>query len=261
MSPSPAVPTAAVAPGGAAGTPATRIRAQARHEVRTLLSNGEQLLVAVLLPAMALLGLALASSPGLGTGRRIDVATPGVLALAVISTAFTGQAIATGFDRRYGVLRLLGVTPLGRSGLLAARVVAVLVVEVVQVVVLGGLGLVLGWNPRASGIPLALAIGILATATFVSLALLLAGTVRAEGVLAIANLLWVVMLGLGVVLPSHRLPHVLEVVARCTPGGALGDSLRAALQHATVDWAGLGVLVVWLLVGAAAAVRWFRWSD
>lgn len=246
---------------GAAAPPAVRIRAQAGHEVRTLLANGEQLLVAIVLPAMALLGLALAHSPSLGTGRRVDVATPGVLALAVISTAFTGQAIATGFDRRYGVLRLLGVTPLGRSGLLVSRVVAVLVVEALQVLVLGGLGLALGWEPRATGIPVALLAGVLGTATFVSLALLLAGTLRAEGVLAVANLLWVVMLGLGVVLPTERLPHVLAAIARLTPGGALGDTLRAALEHASPHWAGLGVLVGWLVLGSAGAVLWFRWSD
>jgi ABC-2 type transport system permease protein len=245
----------------AAAPRATRVRAQATQEVRTLLGNGEQLLVAIVLPVMALVGLVVAHSPSLGAGRRIDVATPGVLALAVISTAFTGQAIATGFDRRYGVLRLLGVTPLGRSGLLAARVLAVLAVEVLQVVVLGGLGLALGWEPRPTGIPIALVAGVLGTATFVSLALLVAGTLRAEGVLAVANLLWVLMLGLGVVLPTARLPHALEVLARLTPGGALGDSLRAALQHATVLWSGLGVLVIWLALGVAGATRWFRWSD
>src|SRR5476649_166748 len=85
----------------------TRVLAQARFETGTLLRNGEQLLVAVVLPAMALVGLALSHSPSLGPGRRIDLAVPGVLALAVISTAFTGQAISTAFDRRYGVLRLL----------------------------------------------------------------------------------------------------------------------------------------------------------
>lgn len=247
--------------GGTAAPSLARIRAQTGHELRTLLGNGEQLLVALILPTMALLGLALAHSPSLGAGRRIDVATPGVLTLAVISTAFTGQAIATGFDRRYGVLRLLGVTPLGRSGLLVSRVVAVLVVEALQVVVLGGLGLALGWAPRVAGLPVALAAGVLGTATFVSLALLLAGTLRAEGVLAVANLLWVLMLGLGVVLPTDQLPRALGTVARLTPGGALGDVLRAALQHATLDGPGVGILCAWLLLGAAGALRWFRWSE
>ncbi|MBD3784124.1 MAG: ABC transporter permease, partial [Micrococcales bacterium] len=165
-----------------------RVLAQARFETRTLLANGEQLLVSVVLPALALLGLALASAPDLGPGRRVDLATAGALALAVVSTAFTGQAIATGFDRRSGVLRLLGTTPLGRDGLLLGKGLAVLSVLGVQVVVLGGLGLALGWRPPAGGLLPGLFTLLLGTAAFVSLALLLAGTVRAEAVLALANL-------------------------------------------------------------------------
>ncbi len=46
----------------------------------------------------------------------VDVFTPGVLALAVMSTAFTSLAIATGFERRYGVIKRLGASPLPRSG-------------------------------------------------------------------------------------------------------------------------------------------------
>src|SRR5699024_5012919 len=122
------------------------------------------------------------------------------LALAVLSTAFTGQAIATGFDRRYGVLRLLGVTPLGRSGLLAAKAIAVLGVELLQVIVLGAIGLALGWEPAWVGILPALLVGLLGTWAFVALALLLAGTIRAEGVLALANLIWILLLGIGGIL-------------------------------------------------------------
>ncbi len=238
-----------------------RVLAQASFETRILLANGEQLLVALVLPALALLALALADSPDLGPGRRVDVATPGVLALAVVSTAFTGQAIATGFDRRSGMLRLLGTTPLGRGGLLAGRLLAVLVVEAVQVVVLGALGLVLGWRPVAGGLPLTVVWLLVGTATFVALALLLAGTLRAEGVLAVANLLWVLMLGLGVVLPVERLPGALQTLARITPGGALGELVRASAQGLATPWWGLGVLLAWLVLGVAGALRWFRWSD
>ena len=100
-----------------------RIRRQASFEARTMLRNGEQLLVAFILPAMAMVGLKFVSVPDLGL-RRIDVIVPGVLALAVVSTAFTSQAIATAFDRRNGVLRLLGTTPLGRDGLLGGKALA-----------------------------------------------------------------------------------------------------------------------------------------
>ena len=94
---------------------AARVRAQATFDTLTFLRNGEQTLVSIVLPALALVGGVLAPWPDLGPGRRVDVVVPGVLALAVLSSAFTGQAIQTGFDRRYGVLRLLGASPLGKA--------------------------------------------------------------------------------------------------------------------------------------------------
>ena len=239
-----------------------RVLAQARFEATTLLRNGEQLLVALVLPAAVLVGLVQAESVPLGTGRRIDLAVPGVLALCVISSAFTGQAISTGFDRRYGVLRLLGVTPLGRTGLLLGKALAVLAVVALQVVVIGTLALALGWEPTLAGIPAALVSTLLGTWAFTALALLLGGTVRAEGVLALANLVWVALLGLGgVVVSGTELPRALAPVVELLPSGALGDSLRAALvsgQARVGDWV---VMVVWALGATLLARRFFRWSD
>ena len=143
---------AALAPDAARRRP-PRVLAQARFDARIILRNGEQVLLTLVLPALALVGLTLASVPTWAPGRRVDVVVPGVLALAVLSTAFTGQAIGTAFDRRYGVLRLLGTTPLGRGGLLAGRVLAVLAIEAVQIAVLGALGIALGWRPHAAGSP------------------------------------------------------------------------------------------------------------
>ncbi|HYQ32879.1 MAG TPA: ABC transporter permease, partial [Lapillicoccus sp.] len=130
-----------------------RVLGQARFEAGTLLRNGEQLLVSLVLPLGALVGLAFTSVPSLGEGRRIDVATPGVLALCVVSAAFTSQAISTGFDRRASVLRLLGTTPLGRGGLRGGKSLATLGVEVLQWCVVGGVGLALGWRPVVAGLP------------------------------------------------------------------------------------------------------------
>lgn len=248
------------APDPAAAPALSRVLAQARFDMRAMLSNGEQLLLLLVLPALVLAVLAFTHSPDLGPGRRIDVATPGVLALALMSTAFTGQAISTGFDRRYGVLRLLATTPLGRSGLLVGRVLAVLAVLVAQTVVLGGLGLALGWRPHVAGLAIG-ALGVVAgTGCFVALGLLLAGTLRAEAVLAAANLVWVLLLtGGGVVLPPHKLGPLAEV-ARLLPSGALGDYLRQACRSGHVDWRALAVLVCWGVLAAAAAARWFRWD-
>ncbi|MGV1007345.1 MAG: ABC transporter permease [Dermatophilaceae bacterium] len=240
----------------------SRIRAQSRFELVTLLANGEQLLVSLVLPVMALLGLAYSTVPSLGEGPRIDLAVPGVLGLCVISAAFTSQAIATGFDRRYAVLRLLGTTPLGREGLLAAKASATLGVEVVQLVVIGAVGWALGWRPVPVGLVYAVPIVLSGTWAFVALALLLAGTVRAEGVLALANLLWVLMLVIGgVVVPRTELPPGLAAVVAWLPSAALGDALRAALAHGQFAAGAFGILLAWAVAGTALAARFFRWSD
>lgn len=248
------------APGTAA--PARqRVAAQARFEAEALLRNGEQLLVAVLLPVMALVGLAVTTVPDLGPGRRIDVAVPGVLALCVLSTAFTGQAIATGFDRRYGVLRLLGSTPLGRRGLIASKALAVLAVQVLQLAVVGAIGLGLGWRPHWSGLPAAAVTAALGTWALVACALLLGGTLRPEGVLAVANLVWVALVAVGgVLVPPAELPGQLGSIAAALPSGALGDGLRSALTGggpAPGSWA---VLTAWGVAATALASRLFRWG-
>jgi ABC-2 type transport system permease protein len=247
-------------PDPGAAPAARRVLAQARFDVTAMLRNGEQLLLTLVLPMLVLVGLARTSAIDLGAGRQVDLAAPGVLALAVMSTAFTGQAIATGFDRRAGLLRLLGVTPLGRSGLLAGRVVAVLAVEALQVVVLGGVALGLGWRPRGAGLLPAVVTLLLGTAAFVALGLLLAGTLRAEAVLAAANLVWVLLLaGGGVVVPAEKL-GALSGVATALPSGALGEAMRASLaggQWPVSEWL---VLAAWLAAASAATSRWFRWT-
>jgi len=237
-----------------------RVLSRAGFETRTLLANGEQLLVSVLLPSLALVGLALGSVPDLGPGPRADLATAGALALAVVSTAFTGQAISTGFDRRAGVLRLLGTTPLGRGGLLAAKGVAVLSVLAVQVVMLGALGMALGARPVPGGILPTLVSLLLGSVAFVALALLLAGTLRAEAVLAVANLAWVLLLGLGVLAPTEQLPGALATVAALLPSGALGDAVRLSFVDGGWPWSQWAVLVAWAVVGGLLTRRFFRWG-
>lgn len=250
-----------LAPAPGAAPAGQRVLAQARGEIAVLLRNGEQLLVAVVLPALVLVGLAGAHSPDLGPARRVDVVTPGVLALALISSAFTGQAIQTGFDRRYGVLRLLGSTPLGRTGLLAAKAVATAVVVALQVVVLGGLGLALGWQPHLLGLLPAVLLLAVGAGAFVALGLLLAGLLRAEAVLAVANLVWVLMLaGSAVVVPASVMPAPLEHLARYLPSGALGEGLRTAFQHGRLAVVPLVVLLGWLVATTALVRRTFRWS-
>jgi ABC-2 type transport system permease protein len=250
------------APGAAPLT--QQVRAQAAMELRLLLRNGEQLLLAVVIPVLVLIGGVVgADRVGLDLSYpAVDELTPGVLALAILSTSFTSVAIATGFERRYGVLKRLGATPLPRSGLLAAKVLALMAVELLQVVVLATVGLACGWSPSPGLLGLvgfALAV-VLGTAAFVSLGLLLAGTLRAEATLAAANLVYLLLLAGGaVVLPSSSYGGYGEV-ARWLPSGALGDAVRRAFLDGAVDWAALACLLGWAAVGSLLTARSFKWE-
>ena len=247
-----------VAPGAAPWW--RRVLAHAGFETRAVLRNGEQLLLTLVLPVLLLVGLTRTDLVDLGADDRITVAAPGALALAVLSTAFTSQAIATGFDRRWGVLRLLGTTPLGPDGLLAGKALAVLVVEALQVALLGGIAVGLGWQP--TGLLAAALVLVLATAAFVALALVVAGTMRTEAVLAVANLLWVVLaFGGGALLPLDLLPDGVAAVAAWLPSGALGDGLRTALSGGGLAIGPVLALLAWAAAGTALAARLFRWSE
>lgn len=256
-----------IAPVAATGTPAPaaapwhrRVLAHAGFETRAVLRNGEQLLLTVVLPVLLLVGVTRTDVIALGTDERIAVAAPGALALAVLSTAFTSQAIATGFDRRWGVLRLLATTPLGPDGLLAGKALAVLAVEVLQVALLGGVAAALGWRP--TGFAAAALVLVLGTAAFVALALVVAGTLRTEAVLAVANLVWVLLAaGGGVLLPLDLLPDGVAAVVVWLPSGALGEGLRTALAGGGLAAGPALALLAWTGVGGALAARFFRWSE
>ncbi len=250
-------------PAPGAAPLARMVRAQSGLELRTLARNGEQLVLTLIIPVLLLVAFGLGDLVSV-PGSRIGFIVPGILALAVMSTAFTSQAIATGFERRYGVLKRLGATPLSRRGLIAAKTVTVLVVEVAQVVIVLAVGAAINWRPTASlaavvSVPLLLLAG---TAAFSGLALLMAGTLRAEATLAGANLLYLIMLGLGAVLfPLTKFPAGARPVLRLLPADALADGLRSVLDYSSgVPGSDLLVLCVWAAAAIALAVRTFRWE-
>ncbi|MER5788742.1 ABC transporter permease [Streptomyces sp. NPDC001980] len=244
---------------GAAPLP-RMIAAQAALETRMLLRNGEQLLLTVVIPTLLLVLFSSVDIVDTGSGSSVDFLTPGVLALAVMSTAFTGQAIATGFERRYGVLKRLASSPLPRWALMTAKTASVLVTEVLQVILLTAIAFALGWSPH--GNPLAvLLLLVLGTAAFSGLGLLMAGTLKAEATLAAANLVFLLLLvGGGVIVPLDKFggaQHALGLL----PISALSDGLRDVLQHgAGMPWGDLGILAVWAVVALGAAGRFFRWE-
>lgn len=239
-----------------------RILAHAELEARILLTNGEQLMVAVILPVMVLIGLRLLPVGRIEGAEPIDTALAAALATAVMSTSFTSQAIQTGFDRRNGVLRWVASTPLGRDGYLAGKILATLAVQVVQVLVLGLLALVLGWRPGLLELLAVIPVWLLGTIAFGSLGLLVAGLLRTEAVLAVSNLVFVVLVAAGgVAIPSSAYPRLLQGLVDLLPSGALGELMRACLAGGPFAIGSLLVLLAWAVLGSLAVIRWFRWTD
>lgn len=238
--------------------------AQSRAEVGLTLRRGESVLLALGIPVLLLVFFSLVDvlpRPA-GVHHTVDFLAPGILALAVMSTAMVSLGIATGFERSYGVLKRLGTTPLSRRTLLAAKTVAILAVEVVQVLVLVPVAVALGWRPSGNGLA-AVAAVLVATVAFAGLGLLMAGALRAEVTLAAANGLYLVLLLLGdMIVPLTKLPGALQAVAEALPAAALADALGHAFGlggsmsalHAAV------VLVVWAVAAPLAAAVTFRWE-
>ena len=237
-----------------------KVVAQTGVELALTLRRGESVLLSLGIPVLLLVFFSFVEVLPTGTDGPIDFLAPGVLALAVMSTAMVGLGIATGFERQYGVLKRLGSTPLGRPALLSAKTLAILAVEVLQVAVLVAVSLALGWRPSGSIAAISLAM-LLATVAFAGLGLLMAGRLRGEAVLAAANGLYLVLLLLGgMVIPVGELPGALRTVARALPAAALSDVLHAASTAAAVPGRAWVVLAAWAVAAPLAAAATFRWE-
>ncbi len=234
--------------------------AQSREEIRMTLEQGERLLLTFVIPILGLILFSETPIVSTGTSSRVEFFAPSALALAVMSTAMVNLAVATGFERSWGVLKRLGTTPLTPGALLAAKAVAVIVVELVQTIVLLGIALGLGWRPHA-GAGVAVGAALLATVAFAGLGFLMAGTLRAEATLAVANGLYVVFLGIsGMMFPLSRLGGFADV-ARLLPPTALADALHPALgSGAGVPAEAWIVLAAWAVVAPALAAWRFRFA-
>ena len=238
--------------------------AQTKAEVGMTLRRGETLLLTVGIPVLFLLFFSPVHGVSTPGQKGVDFFVPGILALAVMSTAMVSLGIATGFERGYGVLKRLGSTPLGRPRLLGAKIATILVVELVQAAVLIPVGYALGWNPGgdASCVLGAIGVVVLATIAFGGIGLFMAGVLKAEVNLAAANGLYLVLLLLGgMVVPIGKLPAGVRDVAKVLPADALSAALHAGLGSGamvpTLSWV---VLAVWAVAAPLAAGLSFRWE-
>ncbi|GAA4859150.1 ABC transporter permease [Actinomycetospora straminea] len=229
-------------------------------ETKLALRQGEQVLLTLVIPLALLIGLTLLRVVPLPEPRPTS-ALGTVLALAIMSTAFTSQAISLGFDRRYGVLRRLAATAVPRWLIVLGRLGGMAAVVFVQVVVLAAVAVALGWRPGAGSPGWVVLLVVLGTAAFGAVGVLLGGSLRAELVLAVANIVWFVLLFAGgVLVPAAALPGPLATVVQLLPSGALAEGLRTALVGGTPSTAHVVVLLAWTVVAGGIAVRTVRWS-
>jgi ABC-2 type transport system permease protein len=251
----------AARPSGVPAPAPRAILALTLWELRLALRRGENLLVTIVVPAVVLLFFT--SVPVLTVpGRAVDFLLPGSIALAVIATCLVSLGISTAYERAFGVLKRLGGAPLPGGGLVAARVLALLVIETAQIAVLFGLALLLGWAPAASADARVVAAAVvLGSLAFAGIGLLMAGHLRAEATLAIANGLFLAFLLLGgVIVPLSHFPEPLAAVASMLPATVLADALRVGLGQAGDAFGSLATLLAWAVGAIGLAVATFRWD-
>lgn len=243
-----------LSPTGTAAPRAQQVLAHARTEATLILRNGEQALLALVIPVAILFA-------GRFLGDRLDLpmatTAPSVLALAIWSSCFTSLAIATGFERRYNVLERLSATPLGRTGILLGKALGIAAFTTGQVVVLAVVALLLGWRPGldVAHLFIALVCAVLGMVASAGLALALAGSARPEVTLAVANLIYLVGMGAGIMLPVDRYPGWLQPVVQALPTGALGEGLRSGTPLSVL------VLALWCAAGLLLARKVFSWTS
>src|SRR5690242_7268307 len=235
--------------------------AQTRVELLLTLRRGESVLITLIVPVVLLIFFASLNIIPASTGKAVDFLLPGMLALAIMATGMVSLSIATAYERYYGVLKRLGSSPLPRRGLLAAKTLSILALEAAQIIFLLALAAILyGWRPQGSFFA-ALIVLLLGTITFAALGLLMAGALRAEATLAVANGLFLIFLLIGgTILPVERLPGFTQPLARLLPAAAFSDALRGALSPQGVPAGSLLALAFWAVVFLVAAALTFHWE-
>ncbi len=250
-------------PGSSKAAPfARQVVNQVRYELLLTLRRGENILVTLIVPVLLLIFFTSLNIIPAQNGSPVNFLLPGILALAIIAAGMVNLGIATAYERYYGVLKRLGSSPLSRSGLIIAKVISILILEVIQVLLLVGVAIAFyKWQPTGSAL-LALAIIALGTVTFASLGLAMAGALRAELTLAGANALFLIFLLIGDgILPLEHLPAPLAALAQILPAAALTQSLRAAMTNgAAFPTYPLIVLLVWAVLILLVAIRTFKWE-
>ena len=235
---------------------------QLRTELRILLRNGEQLLLILGIPVFLLVFFGSVDVLPTGDGAPIDFLVPGIIAVAVMSTSMVSLGISTGFQRSYGVFTRLGLTPLGSTRLIAAKSLAIAVVEILQISLIIGVGMAMGWRADASGLAAVVAGVVGGTLAFSGIGLFLAGRLRAEVNLATQNGLYLVLLlTSGMIINTDSMPSIVDSTSKWLPARSLADVIRFHARGDVAEAQAWLTLLVWAVVAPLVAARAFRWSE
>ncbi|MCK7663230.1 ABC transporter permease [Corynebacterium sp. CCM 9185] len=232
--------------------------AQALIEARLFLRHSEQQLLSLVIPLGSLIALSLV--PLLDAENPVALVLPLTLAISAVSAGFTGQAIAVAFDRRYGALKRIGASGVPRWVIITGKVLGVLAVSAVQTVLLCVTALILGWRPDVAALPVAVLTLIVGVATFTALGLLMGGTLSSEIVLALANLVWFLLIGMAsyVQIRAGSIGDWADWTV-IIPSVALTQGLTGALSGG-FPGVELLVLTVWATIGGIVTVKVFKFT-
>lgn len=230
--------------------------AQGKIEATLFLRHGEQLLLSFIIPLGML--IAVATLPIIDDPDPLHKGFPLMLAIAAMSSGFTGQAISLAFDRRYGALKRTGASGVPSWTIIVGKILGVVAVSVLQLLVLGTAALLLGWHTTGSGAFYVICVFFLGVAAFTSLGMAMGGTLSSELVLGLANLMWIALIGAAALL-LFRAPDNPSPAFQIVPSISLSDGILYA-SEGNCPGVQLIILLGWLIVGTAIATKWFRFS-
>jgi ABC-2 type transport system permease protein len=203
-------------------------------------------------------------------GGRIDTSVsyvPGIMALGIISAAFTNLVISVTAQRETGVLKRRRATPIPASAIISGRALTAVVTAITITVVLLGIGwaafgaYVAAWT--APALALTVVVGAVA---FSCLGFAVASVIRDQEAAqpvtqAITLPLYFIS---GVFVPTSNLPHWLATIADIFPVRHLAAALLTAYNPHTrgagLAWTDLLVIGAWGAAGLSVAIGRFSWT-
>ncbi|GAA4715030.1 hypothetical protein GCM10023215_67760 [Pseudonocardia yuanmonensis] len=244
---------------------AALLLAQVRWALLTTWRDPGSVFFAVVMPVaifaftMTITGSADADAAGVPFGLSLAAGMT-TWGTAVASFVNLPGTVAVARDR--GVLKRLRGTPLPLGLHLAGQTASALLVALLTGVLVLGVGSVFLDVPVSfTGIPLAITLLVLGTATLAACGFALTGALPSSKA--------VTAVGLGILLPlsffsdvfpTGHTPAWMSTVGEFLPLKHLADGLADALHPGgpSVDWVGIGVLVAWLVAAGLLAARTFR---